>query len=210
MNTLKLALRASLAAGGLAALGACTSLPVTADYNPNVGAGACHTYTWAQEHLANAGGPGGPYANPLNADRLRAAIDANMAARGIQKAPDKAAADCVVGFAIGSRLVADEYPAVGFGYGWGGGWGPRRYGGLGWDYPYVREEGRISVDLFDAKTRTAIWHASVNQNVMGLTGPNAEAKINAAAGAIFTKFPGPAPMAAPTLAPAPPPGHSST
>jgi hypothetical protein len=138
MNAMNLAFRSVGIAGAIAALGACTSLPVTADYNPNVGAGACHTYTWAQEHLANAGGPGGPYANPLNADRLRAAIDANLAARGIQKAPDKAAADCVVGFAIGSRLVADEYPAVGFGYGWGWGWGPRRYGGLGWDYPYAR------------------------------------------------------------------------
>jgi len=192
----------------VAALGACTSMPVTADYNPAMGASACHTYTWAQEHVVSGGGPAGPYANPLNADRLRAAIDANMAARGIQKAADHASADCVVGFAIGSRLVADEYPAAAVGYGWGWGWGPRAYGAFGWDYPYVREEGRISIDLFDAKTRTAIWHASVNQNVMGATGPNAEARIRAAADAIFTKFPGAS--AAPAAAPPQTPAHSTT
>lgn len=204
MDHSPLVCKAAVAGVLIAGLAACTTLPVTADYNPNASAGACHSYTWAQEHVANAGGPAGPYANPLNADRLRVAIDANMAARGIQKAADGNAADCVVGFAIGSRVVADEYPTAAVGWGWGwGGWGHRGYGAIGYDWPYVREEGRISVDLFDAKTRAAIWHASVNQNVMGLTGPDAEAKINSAANAIFTKFPGTAPAAMPA-------GHATT
>ena len=205
MNHLNLALKMSLATAGLTGLGACTGLPVTSDYNPAIGVGACHSYTWAVEHVVNGGGPAGPYANPLNADRLRAAIDTNLAARGIQRAGDHATADCVVGYAIGSRLIADGYPAAAVGYGWGGwggGWGPHRFGAVGFEYPYVREEGRISVDLFDAKSRAAIWHASVNQNVVGLTGPDAEARIHAAADAIFTKFPGPAPTATA--------GHSAT
>jgi hypothetical protein len=64
----------------------------------------------------------------------------------------------------------------------------------------VRNEGRITIDLFDARSRTAIWHASVNQYVGDLTGPSAELKINQAAAAIFAKFPVIAP--APTGAPA--------
>ena len=61
----------------------------------------------------------------------------------------------------------------------------------------MRDETRISIDLFDARSRTPIWHASVSQSVGDLTGPHAVERINAAANAIFTKFPsGDAPAAA--------------
>jgi hypothetical protein len=192
---------------GLAAvgLGACTTLPVTTDVNPNASVGSCHTYTFAQEHVANGGQQPGAFANPLNSDRLRAAIAANLGARGIELVAAHQPADCVVGYAIGSRIVADDY-GWGIGYGWGG-WGPRGFGygawggyGPGWSPVY--NEGRITVDLFDAKTHTAIWHASVNQSVGDLTGPAAELKINQATSAIFTKFPG--------LAVAPVGAHSTT
>jgi hypothetical protein len=179
------------------ALGACTTLSVTTDSNPNVSVASCHTYTWAQEHIANLN-EASAFGNPLNADRLRVAIESNLAARGIAKAADRTPPDCVVGYSIGSRLVADYYAGwgVGFGYGWHRGWG---YGGWGYDdfYPYDRNEGRISIDVFDARSRQAIWHGSVEQNVVGMTGPAAAAKIDQAAAAIFTKFPVAAPAAAP-------------
>jgi len=64
----------------------------------------------------------------LNAERLRVAIESNLAARGIQRA-DRAAADCVVGYAMGTRQVFNDY-YNGFGPGWGFGYGyygrPRR------------------------------------------------------------------------------------
>jgi hypothetical protein len=169
-------------------LSACTSLPVTTDANPSMSVSNCHTYTFAQEHVANADQPAA-YGNPLNAERLRVAIESNLAAKGIQRT-DRGAAECVVGYAMGSRQVFNDYYA-GFGGGWGYGWGRRGgfYGGWGWDGPYVSDETRIAVDLFDAKSRTPIWHASVNQRVADLTGPNAEAKINAGTAAIFAKFP---------------------
>jgi hypothetical protein len=101
----------------------------------------------------------------------------------------------MVGFAIGTRVVADDFGpyGYGFGYGWRRGWGGWGYG----DWPPVRNEGRISVDLFEVKSRTPIWHASVSQDVVDLTGSDAQARINAAAAAIFTKFPIALPMAAP-------------
>lgn len=169
-------------------LAACTSLPVITDANPNLSVSNCHTYTFAQEHVANAGQPAA-YGNPLNAERLRVAIASNLAAKGILPA-EHGAAECVVGYAMGSRQVFDDYYA-GFGSGWGYGWGRRGglYGGWGWDGPYVRDETRIAVDLFDAKSRTPIWHASVSQTAGDLTGANAEAKIGAGTAAIFAKFP---------------------
>ena len=195
--------------GAAASLGACTTLPVTTDVNPHESLAICHTYSWAQEHIGGNGGPGAAFANPVNADRLRAAIGANLAAKGLVLAPDAKSADCVVGYAMGTRQVFDDF---GYGWGWGGGWGRRGwgYGGWGWGWGgpggYVENEGRIAVDLFDAHTRSAIWHASVEQNVAGLTGPNAEAKIDAATAAIFAKFPviGAGPV------PAPPPPRAAT
>jgi Domain of unknown function (DUF4136) len=179
------------ASGALAlASAACTTLPVTTDVNPSMSVSNCHTYTFAQEHVANSGsGEPAAYGNPLNAERLRVAIESNLAAKGIQRA-DRGAAECVVGYALGSRQVFNDYYA-GFGGGWGYGWGRRGgfYGGWGWDGPYVSDETRIAVDLFDAKSRTPIWHASVSQRVSDLTGPNAEAKISAGTAAIFAKFP---------------------
>jgi len=181
------------AAGALGiGLAACTSLPVRTDANPNMSVSNCHTYAFAQEHVANADQPAA-YGNPLNAERLRVAIEANLAAKGIQRV-DRAAADCVVGYAMGSRQVFNDYYGgfgAGWGYGYGYGWGRHGglYGGWGWDGPYVTDETRIAVDLFDARSRTPIWHASVSQSVSDLTGPNAEARISAGTAAIFAKFP---------------------
>lgn len=188
----------STAAAGAAilALSACTSMPVTTDVNPNASVGTCHDYAWAHEHYG--GGPQAAFANPVNADRLRVAIQSNLAAHGIRRATDPKSADCVVGYAIGSRVVADDYAGwswdMGYGWddGWGGPWGPGPWGGWGGYGPApVRNDGRISIDLFDAKTHRAIWHASVDQNVTDLTGQDAETRIDAAVAAIFQEFPAP-------------------
>jgi hypothetical protein len=177
------------ALGGLGlGLAACTGLPVTTDVNPEMSVANCHTYAFAQEHVANIDQPAA-YGNPLNAQRLRAAIAANMAAKGIQLVTDKSAAECVVGYAMGSRQVFSDYYG-GWGGGYGYGWGRSAvYGGWGWDSPRVSDETRIAVDLFDAKSHLPIWHASVNQNAYDMTGPKAEEKINAGTAAIFAKFP---------------------
>ncbi len=186
--------------GAVFGLGACTTLPVTTDVNPNFSVASCHTYTFAHEHVANADQPAA-FGNPLNADRLRSAIEANMSARGVTRVGDGAAADCVVGYAMGSRQVFNDYYA-GWGVGWGYGWGRRGWGGGGWGYdgPWVSNETRIAVDLFDAKSRTPIWHGAVSQTMSDLTGPNAAARINTATAAIFTKLPiGAAPAAPATV-----------
>jgi hypothetical protein len=126
-------------------------------------------------------------ANPINEGRLRAAIQANMGSMGVQLASSNA--DCLVGYGIGERNVIDGYPY--YGWGWGGGWGWRHgwVGGYGWDYPYVYSEGIIGVDLYDARTKQAFWHASVNQSLKDASGQKADQKIQAAVAAIFTKYP---------------------
>lgn len=191
---------AGLSGAVLAALGGCTSLPVVTDVNPEMSASNCHTYSFAKEYVANQNQPAA-YGNPLNAERLRVAIEYNLTAKGLQRLPDTGQADCVVGYAMGSRQVFDDFYG-GWGVGGYGGWGRRGYGGWaggwGWDGPPVQDETRISVDLFDAKSHKPIWHAWATQRVGDLTGPRAQEKISAATAAIFKKFP--VPGAAPATA----------
>ena len=180
-------------AGGCLALGACTTLPVTTDVNPNFSVANCHTYVFAKEHVANVDQPAA-WGNPLNAERLRVSIQGQLMARGIQQASDPAAADCIVGYAMGTRQVFQNYYAgwdYGWGYGWGPGWGPGwgGWGGWGYDGPWVSDETRIAMDVFDTKSHQPMWHGAVSQSVSGLTGANAQAKIDAATAAIFSKFP---------------------
>ena len=103
--------------------------------------------------------------------------------------------DCLVGYGIGARTqIEGAYPVGwGWGFGYGRGWGWRGggyYGGYaGWDEPYVYHEGIIAVDLYDAKSKQPIWHASVNQSLYGAIGAEAEQKIDKAVAVIFTKYP---------------------
>jgi Domain of unknown function (DUF4136) len=194
---------AAIAATLSVGLTACETVSVRTDAAKDLTAISCHTYAFANEHVAVLD-QSNAFGNPINADRLRGAIQTNMSIRGIQEV-DRAQADCVVGYAMGSRQVLNGYYGGfygagwgwsgrrGWGYGWGGGWGP----GWGWDGPWVDNETRISVDLFDAKTHRAIWHATASQSAYELTGPAAVEKINLAASAIFAKFPLSPPAGAP-------------
>jgi hypothetical protein len=127
----------------------------------------------------------------VNEARLRAAIQANLIMVGAQLTTDNA--DCLVGYGIGQRNVVEGgpygyYGAVGWGGGWRhGGWGG--YGAWGWDYPYVYQEGVIGVDIYDGKSKQGLWHATVDQNLNGVTGDKADKKIKDAVAAIFTKYP---------------------
>jgi hypothetical protein len=177
-------------------LSACNTVAVRTDSAKDMSASVCHTYAFAMEHVANADQPAA-YGNPLNAERLRASIQSQMGARGIQLV-DRANADCVVGYAMGSRQVFDSYYGGYYGAGWGGGFRRGGFGfrgGWGYDGPWVENETRIAVDLFDAKTHKPIWHASASQNVYELSGPEAVQKIDLATAAIFGKFPVGAPVA---------------
>jgi Domain of unknown function (DUF4136) len=183
-------IHSAVAAGVLLALAACNTVSVKTDVARDMSVSVCHTYFFAQEHVANADQPAA-YGNPLNAQRLKVAVQTNLSAKGIQLAASRETADCVVGYALGSRQVFDDYYGGLYGgFGFGGGFRRRGWGGGFYsDGPWVQNEVRIAVDLFDAKSHKPIWHASASQNTYELSGPNAEAKINLATTAIFNKFP---------------------
>jgi hypothetical protein len=173
----------------VAALTGC-ALQVKSDVNRSAfHSGQCKTFAWAGTFRTD-NPMRGTVANPVNESRLRAAIAAHMQTLGVQLATSNA--DCLVGYGIGSTIAVDWAPyGAGWGYGWGWGWGgPGPYGPWGWDAPYMYRQGMIGIDLYDAKSREALWHASVNQDLYGATGADAEKRIDAAVDALFTKFPG--------------------
>lgn len=173
-----------------ASLSGC-ALQVRSDVNRTAfHAGQCHTFAFSGSFRTD-NPMRDTVANPVNESRLRAAITSHMQSIGVQLAKENA--DCLVGYGIGSSLVVDPgyaagaYPYWGYGYwGWGGPyWGPWGWGGG----PYVYRQGMIGIDLYDGKTHEALWHASVDQNLYGATGADAEQKIDAAVTALFAHFP---------------------
>ena len=149
-----------------------------------MGAVSCRTYRWASE-VRDVRGSDPEYVNPLNEARLRAAIAANLESHAVMPGEHGAPADCAVGYGLGVHTVIENgYMGGGWGWGW-----HHHYAGGWWDAPYVYQQGVIAVDLYDAHSHEPIWHASVNQNLAGLTGKAAESKINDAVAAIFTKYP---------------------
>lgn len=179
--------------GTVLALSACSSTPrVRHDADARVDMTNYHTYVW--EQVTDDSGAGGPaFKNPLNQKRLRAAVEANLARHGLQPAAEGATPDSYVTVAMGTRqaVEADRPVRLGLGWGWGG-WRSGMMGSVNWstDGMYNYTEGRIAVDLYDARSRDPIWHAAVEQDLSYLTGRDAEARINAVVDAMFTRFPG--------------------
>jgi hypothetical protein len=206
-NTVRTSVFAAALTWGLAA---CSSLHVTSDVNPAlIGTVHCRSFAWAGAFRGSS--PlRGTIANPINESRLRAAIASHLAASGVQETTADAA-DCLIGYGIGARdVVAGAYPYGYAYYGWG--WPYGYYGYYGG--PWVYSEGIIAIDLYDAKSRQPVWHASVNQNLVGASAADADRKIGEAVALLFTRYPGnPATPATPAPAspatPANPPAQPS-
>jgi len=177
-HALRALLTAAVTAGTLAA---CATLDVKSDVNAAlIGRVRCNTFGWAGTFRGDSA-LRTTVANPLNEDRLRAAIATHLP---VQAPPGYA--DCLVGYGIGSTTVVQGWYGSGpyaYGYGW-------PYYGWGWPGPYVYRDGIIAVDLYDARSGQALWHASVQQSLEGLSGDEAARKIDEAVAAIFTKYPG--------------------
>ncbi|MGC3982281.1 MAG: DUF4136 domain-containing protein [Steroidobacteraceae bacterium] len=174
-------------------LSACNSTPpVRSDYDSKTNIANYHSYVW-EDPQADASPGGQAFKNPINEQRLRDAVQDQLANRGLQLAGDSDVPDSYVTVAVGTRQNADpddRFPVrIGFGFGtYRPGFGSSVY--MSNDDLYNYREGRISIDFYDAATRKPIWHATVEQDLTYMTGANAEKRINALVAAMFAKFPG--------------------
>jgi hypothetical protein len=158
-------------------LAGCASTPtVTTDHDPSAQFGSYKTYYWARK-------PEG--SSPLVTQRIVEGIDARLQAKGWTQAPDGDVA-LVANISRAQQQSIDTfYSGTGM-----GGWGYRGWGGMGSATTTVRNYtvGTLVVDMFDTRTKQAVWRGSASGTV-----PNSPEKVDAAVTAgldkMFANFP---------------------
>src|SRR4249919_2558744 len=158
-------------------LAGCASTPtVTTDHDPSAQFGSYKTYYWAKK-------PEG--SSPLVTQRIVEGIDARLQAKGWTQAPDGDVA-LVANISRAQQQSVDTfYSGTAM-----GGWGYRGWGGMGSATTTVRNYtvGTLVVDMFDTRTKQAVWRGSASGTV-----PNSPEKVDAAVTAgldkMFANFP---------------------
>ena len=162
-------------------LGACATRPtVHTDYDPAVVFSGYHTYAWRQQPAVS---------NPLVRQRLIAAIDGELRAKGWRQVPEAQADIALVGnVATRQEQSLDTFyggPDWG-GWGWHGGWG------FGGGYRSARTRtftvGTLVLDMFDTRTRQAVWRGTAEGTVPD-TPEKTNAAVQSAVTRMFAKFP---------------------
>ena len=142
--------------------------------------GGYETYAWISDdpYISDEASHVG-LVNPLNYQRVRAGIDAELREKGYRQV-SRADADIVLGVTLGARdriRVQQYYDSFGYRY---FGYGNRfsRFGrfnsfgrGFG-SYPTTTRvrtitEGTVAVDVFDNNLRQAIWHGNATRSLAG-------------------------------------------
>ena len=168
-----------LLAAMLALAGCASNAPVVrTDQAPGVDFARYHTYTWVEEPQTSS---------PIVRDKLVRAIDAQLQSKGWQRAPDGEVA------LLGGWGTREDvsYDSVSFGFGlgnWGGSSGGAIGTSTGTSRPRTNVVGELTLDMYDAKTKQAIWRGTVSGDV-----PDTPEGIDAAIGKyipqLFAKFP---------------------
>jgi hypothetical protein len=178
VKILSLTLVAGLLAG-------CASGPVVhTDRDPAAAFSGYRTFAWKQQPSIS---------NPLLKQRVVAAVEGQLGSKGWRLVPE-ADADVVL---VGNVSARDEQSIQAFyeGAAWQD-WGWRGYGdpALGLRRIELRNYriGTLVLDMFDAKTRQAVWRATAEGTV-----PSSDAQREkdalAAVGKMFSGFPPPDP-----------------
>jgi hypothetical protein len=160
----------ALTFAGLAA-GCGPSISVRSDYHPGTNFSVYKTVTISDAKTE---------LDPFIAERIRQAVAAQLAAKGISRVPSDG--DLVMHAHV--RLRTDTTVST-----WSGGWGYGYYGGNYVDVRNVRV-GTLVVDLVDRAKGEAVWRGvaegTIDQNS---TPQESEAHINAAVEKMFREFP---------------------
>lgn len=161
-------------------LAACASTPnVHTDHDPAATFASYRSYAWRQQPDVS---------NPLVRQRLVAAIDAQLRTKGWSLVPEAQADIALVGnVASRQEQTIDTFYE---GPGWGDwGWrGVTTHGGYRTTHVYNYTVGTLVLDMFDTKTKQAVWRATAEGTV-----PASPEKVNAAVQAavdkMFAEFP---------------------
>jgi len=169
------------------ALGACSSIKTSLDFDPAVDFGQYKTYAWVAKQEDSAG----YHLDGLMDQRVRDAVNAELQARGfILVATEQA--DLLVNYLtkVDKKINVDTFNTS-FGYNpyWGRPWG---FGSNVQTQTVVREYevGTLIVDLVDHKSDRLVWRGSLADTIKDKNTPQErEALIREAVAKIMANYP---------------------
>lgn len=161
---------------------ACASVRVSVDYDPNEDFSTYHTFTWFPRPRPATG----DYRvdNPLIDQRVRAAVEQTLTARGYRQVEDRAP-----DFYVNYHLHIDEKIDIRtVDHGYVDSWGYY----VAWPETQVSQydEGTLVIDIADARDKQLAWRgAGVSRVRRHPTPEQTTADINAAVAQILAEFP---------------------
>jgi hypothetical protein len=126
--------------------------------------------------------------NPMMDQRAQTDVVSALTSKGWREVPASEAQTAVVVHAATKTKHTYETLYDGFGGGWG--WRRRWGGGFGGSTTFVNDYkvGTLVVDIFDAKTKQAIWHGTASDALSDNAKSNAQA-TEQAVDKMFSNFP---------------------
>jgi hypothetical protein len=159
---------------------ACSSYHVTTDHDESVDVSSIRTWDFMPHREA---APGSLAGNTLVEKRVKAAVERELAAKGMRRTSDSPQVVVALHSITRDRLDATSWPT--WGPGWHGRWG--HWGG----YPSVTvfqwTEGTLVVDLVDTRTNDLVWRGTVTEALDEKSG-SAES-VDEAVRKLFEAFP---------------------
>ena len=152
---------------------------VSTDYNHSTNFSQIHTYCWAKVKTSN----------PLNEDRVKRAVDQDLAAKGWQMVPSGGDVSLT---AVGATRNQQEYNSFydgfgGGGFGWRRGWGG---GGFGDTTTTVQQipVGTLVLDMYDTNSKQLVWRGMASDTLSSKPEKNTQ-KLDKAVKKMLDKFP---------------------
>ena len=150
MNGIRFEMQSILAALAALTLSACaTTLTSSVDTADDAQLHGFMSYAWISDEPVFVSNPTAPTViNPLNAQRIRTAIEFELARKGYRKVP-MTQADLVLSASLGThdRVQVRDY-----------------YDDLGYSVRTFTE-GTLLVDVFENRHKEAIWHGSASKRL---------------------------------------------
>jgi hypothetical protein len=134
--------------------GKLSAAEVKTDYDRAANFGQYKTYSWEKVKTQN----------PLDADRIKSAVNASLGAKGWTMVDS--GGDISI---VAMEITKNQQTLNTFYDGFGGGWGWRRFGGGGFGEATTTTEtykvGTLVVDLFDTKTKELVWRGNASDTL---------------------------------------------
>lgn len=173
----------------LAGASGCATISARSDYDRAADFSAFRSFAWVTEPPVVVAETDMPI-SALNLRRIKEAIEGELAAKGFDQVPDRAAADFVVSATVGARdrIDLDVYPDP-YRRAWA--WHSRFYGnGFGAAVGVDRyTEGTLAIDVFDERSKQAVWHGWAAKRITNADIADASEPIRRAVAAILADFP---------------------